>query len=284
MYRVGSQNPKDLPVPLSAKSRGHQQDPLRLGMRISFALRMTQEPLQPRVVATADGSDTLQAAETGVTYHSLHGAVTESRHVFVGAGLEHCWSKGQWSFRDPPCMKVLELGLGSGLNAALGLEWCREKAVLQMEYTALEPHSLDTELLLRLNYRDFLRMGAWESWLSRYPALREQLLLDGHAAWTDLAGPTGFTMKVRASSWWEPLEVLDGWDVLFYDAFGPAEQPDLWEMPAAERIASCLCPGGVMVTYGAQGAFRRHLQACGLGVERLPGPPGKREMLRATKV
>jgi tRNA U34 5-methylaminomethyl-2-thiouridine-forming methyltransferase MnmC len=212
----------------------------------------------------------------------------------------------------PTTLRVLEMGLGTGLNAALVLEGWRNRlgstsksgmdnpinghGSLNWSYTALETYPLDPLLLGKLNYGAHLHHGAWEDWVAGYRALYPTLLELSHPSYgTEWAGErlnenTAFklesqesriVMKVRPQGWVQPLE--ETFDLIFYDAFGPSAQPELWGEQAVTLLAQRLNKGGVMVTYSAQGAFRRHLVQAGLLVERLPGPPGKREMLRAVK-
>lgn len=261
------------------------------------------------IIPTLDGSHTLASKDGLLTFHSRHGAMTESRHVFEQMGL------GYWlaaHAHAPTTLRVLEMGLGTGLNAALVLEGWRNRlgstsksgmdnpinghGSLNWSYTALETYPLDPLLLGKLNYGAHLQHGAWEDWVAGYRALYPTLLELSHPSYgTEWAGErlnenTAFKMesqesrmemKVRPQGWVQPLE--ETFDLIFYDAFGPSAQPELWGEQAVTLLAQRLNKGGVMVTYSAQGAFRRHLLQAGLLVERLPGPPGKREMLRAVK-
>lgn len=261
------------------------------------------------IIPTLDGSHTLASKDGLLTFHSRHGAMTESRHVFEQMGL------GYWlaaHAHAQTTLRVLEMGLGTGLNAALVLEGWRNRlgstsksgmdipinghGSLNWSYTALETYPLDPLLLGKLNYGAHLQHGAWEDWLAGYRSLYPTLLELSHPSYgTEWAGErlnenTAFklefqesrlVMKVWPQGWVQPLEEV--YDVIFYDAFGPSAQPELWGEQAVTLLAQRLNKGGVMVTYSAQGAFRRHLLQAGLLVERLPGPPGKREMLRAVK-
>jgi tRNA U34 5-methylaminomethyl-2-thiouridine-forming methyltransferase MnmC len=270
---------------------------------------MNGAPPTWEIIPTTDGSHTLVSKDGLLTFHSRHGAMTESRHVFEQMGL------GYWlaaHAHAPTTLRVLEMGLGTGLNAALVLEGWRNRlgstsksgmdnpinghGSLNWSYTALETYPLDPLLLGKLNYGAHLHHGAWEDWVAGYRALYPTLLELSHPSYgTEWAGErlnenTAFklesqesrmVMKVRPQGWVQPLE--ETFELIFYDAFGPSAQPELWGEQAVTLLAQRLNKGGVMVTYGAKGAFRRHLVQAGLLVERLPGPPGKREMLRAVK-
>ncbi|NBY30751.1 MAG: hypothetical protein EBQ67_08045 [Sphingobacteriia bacterium] len=272
---------------------------------------MNGAPPTWEIIPTTDGSHTLVSKDGLLTFHSRHGAITESRHVFEQMGLD-CWLAAHAHAHAPTTLRVLEMGLGTGLNAALVLEGWRRRlgskskngddipssghGSLNWSYTALETYPLDPLLLEKLNYEAHLHHGAWEDWLAGYRAMYPTLLEASHQSGGSECvgeGPeenTSFrmqskesrmVMKVRPQGWVQPLE--ETFDLIFYDAFGPSAQPELWGEQAVTLLAQRLNKGGVMVTYSAQGAFRRHLLQAGLLVERLPGPPGKREMLRAVK-
>jgi len=221
-----------------------------------------EEPRVRALVRTADGSRTLSwGAEH---YHSVHGAVQESTHVFIKAGLEHC---GQ------PHVDVLEVGLGTGLNLLLTWIRCLE-GKLTATYRALEPFPLDPEHLTALAHCDDL---AW-------PGLHEPFLsmMTGPTdAWHDAMGGMRF---MRSSSDVRTLDVHSAYDVVYFDAFAPSHQPELWTVDVFRRMHRALRPGGILVTYCAKGDVRRAMISAGFSVERLPGPPGKREMIRACRI
>jgi tRNA U34 5-methylaminomethyl-2-thiouridine-forming methyltransferase MnmC len=278
------------------------------GMQTSYGSWELDEQFPDwRIIPTADGSHTLASAKGLLAFHSRHGAMTESRHVFVQTGLEY-WLARELNRCQP--LRVLELGLGTGLNASLVLEAWRgrlsalkqgnsagdETGLLDWSYLALETNLLNPLLLRELNYGAYVKYGAWEEWLAGYGDAYGTL----DCASPFCASPKGegtaeatreilmlrynenqIVMSLLPQSWMQPLEGTFG--MIFYDAFGPAVQPELWGEQAVALLADRLSMGGVMVTYGAQGAFRRSLMQAGLKVERLQGPPGKREMLRATQ-
>lgn len=249
------------------------------------------------IVPTADGSHTLVSADGQLTFHSRHGAITESRHVFIQTGLEF-WLAMEQNCSKP--LRVLEIGLGTGLNASLVLETWRDRLLALREegdavrgtgswewsYTAMEINPLDPILLGELNYGTHIIHGAWEEWLAGYRAVYGSLGVEGHGMDEGNlirfeSSSSHIVMKILPKEWMQAVE--GSYEVIFYDAFGPSVQPELWGEQAVALLAERLAKGGVVVTYGAQGAFRRHLLHAGLLVERLPGPPGKREMLRALK-
>ena len=225
-------------------------------------LPSTAYHLQP--LRTRDGSFTLRNETLDVFYHSVHGAVQESTHVFIKAGLVQV---------DKPEVDVLEVGLGTGLNLLLTWIRCWE-GKCRVRYTALEPHPLSKELLEQLDHCNEL---AW-------PGLHEPFLArmaNTNTDWAADHGGLSFRML--------PTPLLQfnekaAYDLIYFDAFAPRTQPELWTADAFVRMHAALRPGGVLVTYCAKGVVRRAMMEAGFNVERLPGPVGKREMFRATRL
>ncbi|MDP4203818.1 MAG: tRNA (5-methylaminomethyl-2-thiouridine)(34)-methyltransferase MnmD [Bacteroidota bacterium] len=210
---------------------------------------------------TEDGSHTLYLPEMDEHYHSVHGAVQESRHVFIRAGFDACLSQSP---------RIFEVGFGTGLNALLtAIE--AEKSKRRAAYTSVELYPLLPDQSEQLNYgamldADSLFAGlhdaAWNEWCSMSP-------------WFDLK-------KVEAD--FSVMQMPENeYDLIYFDAFAPNKQEDLWKPEIFDRLFLSLKPGGVFVTYCAKGVVRRMLQSSGFLVERLPGPPGKHEMLRGKK-
>jgi len=212
---------------------------------------------------TADGSLTLHSAQLGERYHSTHGAVQESTHVFIKHGLEQVGA---------PHVDVLEVGLGTGLNLLLTWIRCLE-GKLSVRYTALEPFPVSAEQLIALDHCHEL---AW-------PGLHEPFIVrmtgEQQEPWETLGG-LSFQKLPLAVQAFEAEAVAD---VVYFDAFGPNTQPEMWTLDVFQRMHRALRPGGLLVTYCAKGEVRRTMQEAGFSVERLPGPPGKREMLRGRK-
>jgi tRNA U34 5-methylaminomethyl-2-thiouridine-forming methyltransferase MnmC len=211
---------------------------------------------------TADGSFTLRSAQLGEQYHSVHGAVQESTHVFIKAGLEQA---------GKPQVDVLEVGLGTGLNLLLTWIRCLE-GKCRVRYTALEPHPLGRPALEALDHcADLAWPGLQEPFLAR--------MTGASSAWSEELGGLIFRkLELPVHQFSE----AGAFDVIYFDAFGPNTQPEMWTAAVFQRMRDALRPRGILVTYCAKGAVRRAMQAAGFTVERLPGPPGKREMLRAT--
>lgn len=215
------------------------------------------------LVRTGDGSHTLHHAQFNEPYHSLHGAVHESTHVFIKAGLEAVEARP---------VRVLEVGLGTGLNLLLTWIRCLE-GKCSVDYTALEVYPLSREQLLRIGHCEQL---AW-------PGLEEGFL-------AMMTGQEGVQHHAEAdlsfTRWSTPVQQYQArsrFDVIYFDAFAPDKQPEMWTPEVFRSMHDALVPGGALVTYCAKGQVRRDMVEAGFHVERLQGPPGKREMLRAIR-
>lgn len=225
---------------------------------------MYQPPTDLQPERTRDGSLTLRSATLNAQYHSRHGAVQESTHVFIKAGLEAI---------GKDTVDVLEVGLGTGLNLLLTWIRCLE-GKLNVNYTALEPYPLTHEQLEVLRHCEDL---AW-------PGLHEPFLermQDGSGAWH--AGMGGLTFRQLGTAV-EEFDETNAYDVIYFDAFEPVVQPDMWTEEVFQRMHAALRPGGILVTYCAKGDVRRAMKAVGFKLDRLDGPPGKREMVRAKRI
>ncbi|MEZ4755643.1 MAG: tRNA (5-methylaminomethyl-2-thiouridine)(34)-methyltransferase MnmD [Flavobacteriales bacterium] len=212
---------------------------------------------------TADGSFTLLHTELGATYHSTHGAVQESAHVFVQAGL---------AVLNKETIDLLEVGLGTGLNLLLTWIRCFE-GKCRVNYSALEPYPLDRATLEALGHAEEL------AWPGLHAPFLERMCGEEGAWQPELGGLRFRRLGVPVQEFSEQ----GTYDLIYFDAFAPSTQPALWSLDVMGRMHDALRPGGVLVTYCAKGEVRRTMQAAGLSVERLPGPPGKREMMRATR-
>ena len=212
---------------------------------------------------TADGSFTLHSAQLDVFYHSVNGAVHESTHVFIKAGLEKLGKEH---------IDVLEVGLGTGLNLLLTWVRCLE-GKLTVNYTALEPHPLSAAQLEELAHCDDL------SWPGLHEPFMERMTSASEEPHPAIGGLTFRKLPTRVHD----FAADAAFDVIYFDAFGPNTQPDMWTVDVFRRMHTALRAGGALVTYCAKGEVRRTMEAVGFLVERLDGPPGKREMLRATR-
>jgi len=204
------------------------------------------ETIHPEKVTTDDGTATLRHPLFGDTYHSLHGAATESEHVFIRNGLA---AAGRDSVR------ILEAGFGSGLNAWLTLEYARRHGI-RIDYRAVERYPVDAETACGLGYTE------------------DTLFADLHrSAWDrELPLAEGFTLTKYAADLTEPGREWERYtyDLVYFDAFAPATQPEMWTADIFRRIFRILAPGGALVTYSARGTVKQALREAGFTVRRLP--------------
>lgn len=217
------------------------------------------------VIDTEDNSKTLLIDQADVTYHSRHGAITESAHIFIDNGLKNIPTQNK--------ITVFEMGLGTGLNAALTSEFARENKQLityhSVEKYPITPKEIE-ELTIAKQFNnnqtqaDFIEIHE-VNW-GKNESINQFLSLTKHQA--DLLF---FEMRQNY------------YNIIFFDAFGPKFQPDLWTVDVLQKMYSSLQSKGTLVTYCAQGQFKRNLKTAGFEVENLPGPPGKREITRAIK-
>ena len=212
---------------------------------------------------TADGSFTLRSAQWNEQYHSMHGAVQESTHVFIQNGIARV---------EKDVIDVLEVGLGTGLNMLLTWVRCFE-GKCGVRYTALEPYPVERSVLEELAHSaDLAWPGLHEPFLDR--------MCGASDVWHEPLGSFTFRKLEKAV---HLFTAEAEFDVIYFDAFGPRKQPDMWTLDVFARMYAALRPGGILVTYCAKGEVRRTMKAAGFAVERLKGPPGKLEMMRATK-
>jgi tRNA U34 5-methylaminomethyl-2-thiouridine-forming methyltransferase MnmC len=221
-----------------------------------------------KIIQTEDGSHSLFVPELNETYHSFHGAYRESIHVFMLYGLEAWYSRNPDRFP----IRIFELGFGTGLNAWLTLVWAEQYHVPVLYHT-IEPFPLEKEIYSQLNYIEV------DTSIYHYAPYFKRL---HEAPWNEgRIFSEYFNMKKDQTTLAEA--VLYPADVVFFDAFAPNKQPELWTKEALGKVVDAMNPGGIFVTYCAKGQVKRDLAELGLTVETLPGPPGKKEMVRATK-
>ncbi len=242
----------------------------------------------PEIETTADGSATLRSPMHGDTYHSLRGAVGEARHVFIEAGF---LADSETKEAKPPLSrKILEMGFGTGLNAWLTLEEAAQRG-WAVEYTAVELYPVQEEIASRLGYTDDPRFMAlhtapWGEWTEpseRFRgAMAEVLAPSANPRQRQDFNPDA-DQRATVAEDLADSEFSANFDLVYWDAFAPDTQPELWTEEIFSHVFRATAPGGVLVTYSSKGDVRRALQAAGFAVERLPGALGKRHMLKATK-
>ncbi|WP_455250233.1 MnmC family methyltransferase [Porphyromonas sp.] len=268
----------------------------------------------PQLQETEDGSLTLYTPRFGEHYHSTHGAVQESAHIYLGLGLRQRLE--QWTERERAALRCFEVGFGTGLNALLS--WMEaERSHRLIHYYSIERYPIPAELYRQLHYElstasplstaDGSELSCEEAPALAEPAARPAAqgtreagsstsstslgsLGDSHsalmqlheAAWDEDVTLSRYFVLHKISGDLNALPFPAELDLIYYDAFSPESQPELWREELFAQLRCCCRPGAILTTYCAKGEVRRRLERSGFSVERLPGPPGKREVLRAT--
>lgn len=219
-----------------------------------------------KIIETSDGSQSLYHEELNETYHSTHGALTESEHVFIKHGLDYLKSQGRNK------VNILEVGFGTGLNALLTQGYTSLHTGLTVDYVTLEPLPLKKDLIAELKYHELLEdQVSKEDFLQLHTREWEQEY--------ELNGGLTFTKHLTTL---QEFNSDKQFDLVFYDAFAPSKQAEMWDFEVLRNLINKMASGGVLVTYCARGQFKRDLAALNMSVETLPGPPGKKEMVRGT--
>jgi tRNA U34 5-methylaminomethyl-2-thiouridine-forming methyltransferase MnmC len=220
--------------------------------------------LKRQIIITSDGSSSIHIPEWDEQYHSKHGAVQEAYHVFIQNGLTFCNKNN---------IALLEIGLGTGLNCLITfLE--AQKNNLFIDYTAVEAYPITKIEKDALNYVQVLN------------AEKYQQVFDNihNAEWEQKIHLNDNFTFIKHLQKFQEISSKNQFNLIYFDAFGPRVQPELWNETIFQKMYDALLPMGILVTYSAKGSVRRAMQSVGFGVEKLPGPPGKREMLRAIKL
>ena len=215
---------------------------------------------------TADGSLTIHLPDWDEQYHSKHGAIQESKHVFIKTGLHHFCE-----LHDVEELAILEIGFGTGLNALLTSQEAVELEKT-ISYDGVEAYPISIDQVKGLNYPEQLDVDS-----SIFLKLHE-------APWEAPHKITPHFLLHKQQEFFKDIDGQEEYHLIYFDAFGARVQPELWTQEVFKTMYDALKQGGVLVTYAAKGSVRRAMLAVGFKVERLPGPPGKREMLRATKI
>jgi tRNA U34 5-methylaminomethyl-2-thiouridine-forming methyltransferase MnmC len=216
------------------------------------------------VILTEDGSGSLIHHGLNETYHSIHGAIQESQHVFINTGLNQILNENQKE------ISILEIGFGTGLNTLLTFI-ATQSVDINLYYEAIEAYPLPIETASQLNYPFILNAA------SHFTALHE-------CSWNITNEiSTHFQLHKRDIKVQEASFTPEKFDLVYFDAFAPSKQPEMWTYSILEKVTDAMKSQGIFVTYSAKGQLKRDLISLGLSVEKLPGPPGKREMIRAIK-
>ncbi len=221
--------------------------------------------MKRQIIITGDGSTTIQIEDWNEQYHSTHGAIQEANHVFIKHGLQHYVNINQ----NTNPISILEIGFGTGLNAFLTAQ---NTINYRINYYGVEAYPVSKNELNALNYTKLS------------PSHNKTLFTDIHdAPWGKLSKITSNFYLEKQQKFFTDITDTNQHHLIYFDAFGARVQPELWTESIFKIMFTALKNGGILVTYSAKGSVRRAMQSVGFTVERLPGPPGKREMLRATK-
>ena len=213
------------------------------------------------ILTSGDGSQTLFSKQFDEIYHSRNGALTESQHVFVKHGLMHL---------NKPLLKVFEVGFGTGLNTLLCAHYAHQNGI-KIEYTGVELYPVDDTIASQLRYHEALDDCPIET------------IVLHHAQWNERIPLTHNFSLLKIQQSFVDVKIDESYDVIFFDAFAPEKQPELWDLFVFQKCFAMLAEGGVLTTYCAKGYVKRNMQEAGFRIEKVPGPPGKREMLVAFK-
>ena len=223
--------------------------------------------MKRKIITTSDGSKTIQIEEWNEQYHSIHGAIQEANHVFLKHGLFFYFE----AISASKPIAILEIGFGTGLNAFLTLIEA-EKLNLNINYLGVEAYPVELDEIKQLNYVELISEK------------HAEIFKIMHAIpWEEQQQITSNFKLEKQKIFFQDIKITNTFDIIYFDAFGARVQPDLWTEDIFKIMFNALKVNGILVTYSAKGSVRRAMQVVGFTVERLPGPPGKREMLRATK-
>ncbi|MFD2035846.1 tRNA (5-methylaminomethyl-2-thiouridine)(34)-methyltransferase MnmD [Belliella marina] len=221
-----------------------------------------------KIITTEDGSHSLFLPELNESYHSFHGAYRESVHVFMLYGLETWYMHNQ----GVQPIRIFEVGFGTGLNAWLTLVWAEQNKIPVL-YHSIEPFPLEENIYSQLNYTKV------DETISHFAPYFQGI---HDAKWNEGAIMSEYFNMKKDIVTLEEAQLYPS-DIVFFDAFAPSKQPELWTKEILAKVIEAINPGGIFVTYSAKGQLKRDLEELGMTVETLPGPPGKKEMTRAVK-
>lgn len=219
--------------------------------------------MKREIIITDDGSTTIRIPDWDENYHSTHGAIQEAKHVFIKNGLD--------LFQKQDSISILEIGFGTGLNAFITfLETVNKEKV---NYVGVEAYPISTEEIAQMNY------------VTELQAAQYQVVFDNmHSCdWESEKNITKNFILTKRKQFFQDIEDKEQFDLIYFDAFGFPLQPELWSEAIFKKMYDALLPKGTLVTYACRSSIKNAMLSVGFSIEKLPGAPGKREMLRATK-
>ncbi|GGD35066.1 tRNA (5-methylaminomethyl-2-thiouridine)(34)-methyltransferase MnmD [Flavobacterium orientale] len=220
--------------------------------------------MKREIFITTDGSTSIHIPEWGESYHSKHGAIQEAQHVFIKNGFSMC--------RDET-IAILEIGFGTGLNAFITfLEATKTKQTV--EYVGVEGFPISEEEALKMNYVSELKATEFEAVFKVFHK----------SEWDQRIAITPTFNLTKRKQLFDQINDIEQFNLIYFDAFGYRVQPELWSLAIFQRMYAALKQGGILVTYACRGPIKNAMKEAGFQIEKLAGPPGKREMLRGTKV
>ncbi|WP_366184542.1 tRNA (5-methylaminomethyl-2-thiouridine)(34)-methyltransferase MnmD [Flavobacterium ovatum] len=220
--------------------------------------------MEREIIQTLDGSTTIHIKEWNESYHSKHGAIQEAQHVFIKNGLALFENKN---------VSILEIGFGTGLNAFI--TFIESKRLQQkIDYTGVEAYPISSEELTSMNYVEELKAHDYSSIFNTMH----------QSAWGEEINIENSFVLTKRKQLFQEIDDIEKYDLIYFDAFGYRVQPELWSTEIFQKMYTSLKNNGVLVTYAARGVVKRSMIEVGFSVEKLAGPPGKREMFRARKL
>lgn len=222
--------------------------------------------MKREIIITSDGSTSIHLPDWDEQYHSKHGAIQEAKHVFIKTGL--------YKYIEKPVQQlaILEIGFGTGLNAFITSLEAKEKNI-SVSYVGVEAYPVSENEIESLNYVSELNALAFKKDFEQIHKV----------AWEEKHTISDNFQLLKRKQFFEDIDDVNAYNLIYFDAFGAKNQPELWTESIFNKMYIALKKDGILTTYSAKGSVRRAMQAVGFTVERLEGPPGKREMLRATK-
>ena len=220
--------------------------------------------MKREIVETGDGSKTIRIVDLDENYHSSHGALQEALHVFIKNGL--------LEFKEKSQISIFEMGFGTGLNTFLSAIKSSDLK-LKIEYSGVEAFPVSEDEIIALEYAQLVGGENVELYKKIHSS-----------SWEEMNEISAFFTLKKIKNQLQNLELeKESFDIIYYDAFGPRAQDEMWSVELFQKMYDSLKVGGFLVTYCAKGQVKRNMKEVGFTIEPLPGPPGKREMTRAWK-